>query len=463
MLQDLVRDKQFVVAIMKDWSVQHIRQHVHLVSSDEIMLDPDVALAALKCGFLSVSDLRPELNEDRSFWKTLIDHNPTLWDSAPIAFDFPHDRELALEMADFKYNRHDTSGMDEGSVRLFFERFPDFQDDLDVWSIIFDSEFLKYWPGGEVVLPYCTDPVFANFKLMKKACKKYWSVYYERLGPELQENEEIIKHADYSDVGKIPVYVQWKHKELIAQITSDISFRVEDLDRALFRDAEFVTKWLSTEKEDYGVIAQELWSNEDVALALAKCCDRQYGPPPFPFETYVPQELRQNRGFMTKVAEESDGCCSVLIAVNEFEVLRDFDFVVNAYSAMDTDEFVHYFLHDVLETEQTAFLRQVLAIAREKLESHLGFTNLLYGVAEFAGSDCPVSMLYGDEATTMAFKKHIAGNLGVPTGAEIQKLRKVVKNLDRLDCYCGKCRFWQFHNHLGDPDNPFPSDKKFCS
>jgi len=380
------------------------------------MLDRNRSVLALATGFLSLSDLRTRLEGSRSSWMTAIGRFPALYYSLPN--EFANEPAFAGAITNFPNMK---------MVHKVFERFPHLQDDEGVWSVILDSA----GSAADAIRTHAFIRIRHNFALMKKACQIDNEVY-ELLSPELQRDVEIIKTL--SDASKIPHAVQLDHPEIILQLAHKSS----DVAPALFLDPGFAIKWLSSDfADDYGPgEGHEIWSNEDVALALAKECQRSDD-----FEHLVPSELRANKQFMTTVAKDSGAAFCVCKATDE--LLRDFDFAVIMYGGAkdECDVFSEFlFEDDDRDEERIAMAREVLAMARDKVGNHTGFTaGLLYGVTEFAGSDCPLSILHGDEPTNLALKKKIAEILGVPTGDELGKWRMIIENVGFLDCYCGEC------------------------
>jgi len=167
-------------------------------------------------------------------------------------------------------------------------------------------------------------------------------------------------------------------------------------------------------------------------LAFAKICESFDSEL---FERFVPTELRGNKQFMTKVVRDCNAVFGIMATEN---LLHDYDFAVSTFGSMAADDCAEV-LHDG-DDERIAFLRKVLAIAREKVSNQRGFSAFLKGVSGFALSDSPLSMLRGDETTTIALIVQIAVILGVPTVGELPKLHSVIENLGVLDCYCGGCR-----------------------
>jgi len=420
-LQELSRDITF---IMSHWpSYKPPALFSSLVNVDGLMLDWDASVWALGTGFLSVSDLRPELQGDRSYWKTAIGRFHDLYYSLPN--EFADDPEFAHAI---------TRLFDERMVHTIFQRFPDLRDDESLWSVIVSSS--SYFENSaEGIRTYAPIHIRNNFALMKKACQMNSEGLMAVLSPELQNNVEIIETLiEHGGVRDIPhaVQLQLDHPRLIAQLLN----KYEDDQggtTALFQNAEFVIEWLSSAKDDYSFIAEELWSNEGVVLAFAKICESFDSEL---FERFVPTELRGNKQFMTKVVRDCNAVLGIMATEN---LLHDYDFAVStSFGSMAADDCAEV-LHDG-DDERIAFLRKVLAIAREKVSNQRGFSAFLKGVSGFALSDSPLSMLRGDETTTIALIVQIAVILGVPTVGELPKLHSVIENLGVLDCYCGGCR-----------------------
>ena len=96
------------------------------------------------------------------------------------------------------------------------------------------------------------------------------------------------------------------------------------------------------------------------------------------------------------------------------------------------------------------YFHSFLGKVQDKLKTHDAFVKgLLCGMSPYSGPECQLSLLQQGQETSMALKKLIGEYLGIPSGKEVELLRRAATALDGLPepeppdmpCTCPRCVF----------------------
>jgi len=219
------------------------QQHKHdprlwTILHPELKLDRDLVEAALEgeCVQDIDADLPDEIKRDQYFWRRLIRKNSRWWIRIP--------RELAsdISMAQSMKSFHSRQ-----QVETILQRFPTLQADSSFWLSIVSSGYTD----ADLITELASPEVLQDKKVMLAAVTENFSVF-DVLSAPLNQDRDLVQAAlrsSFSALLYIPAFVQRMYPELIAEAIGRSS-NSEVLD------------W-----NDY--VANELWSNRNVALAWA--------------------------------------------------------------------------------------------------------------------------------------------------------------------------------------------------
>ena len=268
-------------------------------------------------------------------------------------------------------------------------------------------------------------------EIMVRACEANGQVL-DLISADLQEDREIIEAAvdDPCALYHFPRNAQRLYPELVAKaILSAGEIRVVNETDAtyvaeeLWANLQVAEAWFEAGGHVHEGFPESLKDNEQFGLLAATYQEPTLGPS---FIDATSTALRSNKAFMMQALEVN----GMVYDGVEGALERDFDLAIVAFSGTHARSVVDCMLHYDDEGDDAVFMRSVLRRAREKVEAHSGFTQgFLPGIAAGIGSNGNLRLLDCGEESTLALKKKILGYLGAPTGKELQKLRKAIKNL----------------------------------
>jgi len=423
----------------KDFMLEHVfrKWHWRVPGNTELYkhlsatlkLDRDIIVAAAEHKNLSLSDLPEELMSDRGFWMDVIQRKSSFWLALPQEFE--DDPAFASAIEGFE---------DSDMVHGVFRRFPFLRRDRDIWSKIVSSDAEEFFEDEgltNLIQQYAPENIRTDQEIMRLACETNYEVL-GLLNPELRQVRDIvhaaIERSPYA-LDLIPSSVQCMYPDLIAIAFDRLAgYYDEELDEDhaamvdadLWNNMDVLKAWFENEGRGHTLIPAAMKRKTEFGLLVAKYCGLDE------FAQLLPTELRSDKSFMSKVVDIDQ-----YLGLSAAGALRqDYDFAVSVYSTENA-----FYLLEHESPERIRFLHTVLEKAEAKIDAHEGFTEaFVYGMTANAGSGCHLPMLVRDKETSVALKQHIADFLGVPkTSKELEKLRRVITNLDSFNCYCGMC------------------------
>lgn len=296
------------------------------------------------------------------------------------------------------------------------------------------------WYDDDDLLPnlieeYAPEEISSDKELMCLACGICCEVL-PLLSPAFQRDPEILRAViDRSPFifASVSSHIQIMYPDLAVQVIASLGEYDDEMDEAtqgmfatkLWSDFGFVMAWIEAGGFPHARIPAGMQQTHDFGLLVVENLGHA-----FYFHDLLASELCSDEAFMTKAVKVDP--FSILCAAGCLR--HDYDLSVLAYSR----------LSHMLEEEdplRIAFLRTVLKRTQGQLQGFEGFTKaIVFGMTDFAGPDCRLPLLLGDQETSLALKQEIADFLGVPkTREELQMLRRVSENLGCLNCYCGMC------------------------
>ena len=431
--QHLGRDRDFMMGIFAElYDKEETRGDPRLfrMLSENLKLDRDVMVAAIRCGSLSFSDISASFSNDSGFWLDMIRRHSFFWYGLPVTFE--QDPAFAQAIEDYD---------SDFLVRHVFQRFPALSLDRNAWFKIIASE-LK---GGDdllssalrnVIQDHLPEQFRLDRELLLRACRRQGDVLLA-LDPTFGVDRDFVRAAIESDDGS-PLHsmcfnAQPLHPDLVIEAIAkhelhEYSTGNHVVAPELWSNFNVWKAWADRGARFHSNYPDDWKSNPEFGLLVLKCASENIAND---FMEATTETLRSNKSFMLKAVELNP---EVLVCARG-GLQHDFDVVMAAFGSEENParRLANNWLSSDQWDAERPFLQCILNEAEQYLEAQDGFTKaFVHGMTAFAGASCRLSMLANDKHTSLALKQKIAAYAGVPVGKDLRIIRQAVRRLSAL-------------------------------
>ena len=394
--------------------------------SHRLKIDRDIAMAALVAGHVRHGNELPSpWNLDRQFFREAVAENSLLWDKIPEKFHNDHTIIRAI-----------TNFQSDEMVDEILEKFPELQEDREIWRTVLDSTEHDPWDPQDNDVPSCTlrhapTSILSDWELMLYGCSKRADTLAEVdaslmmnegfLQVVLGVDEKTLLYISHEAQRRFPNLMDFWIRKFFKKNRGDYWYqRFVDgvLNPALFQRTSFGKAWLKAGGPFLANRFPPTWRDEEEYFLLVAKYGRFYYLSTAERFDHVSDRLKKNLNFLLKLATYTPE----VLFLADVEHRKKPELIGRALSRRKA--FIKDFISQphpdfgsqeeirILITEIQDWLLEKMVLYLDVFMRNVLPMFLLNGQA--SRDKAPITLLHQDPDTMMVYKKKIAEYLGVP-------------------------------------------------